>query len=328
MQYRNFCGVDISEVGLGTWQLGSADWGDVDEAEALDILRRSVELGVNFLDTADVYGMGHSERMLGRFLNESNEDVRVATKLGRRHDDPNGWPQNFTEESMRQHTENSLRNMKLETVFLTQLHCIPAEELQRGEVFENLRGQQSAGLIEHWGVSVETVEEGMLCLEQEGLASLQVIFNVFRQNPARELLPKAREKGVAIIARVPLASGLLSGKFSAEDKFAESDHRHYNANGECFNVGETFAGVEFLRGVKLAEDVRILLPQEAPMAQEALRWVLDHEAITTVIPGATKLLQAEGNTTASTLPALGQDIHEALKELYDTEIEKVIRGSY
>jgi len=151
MQYRDFCGVDISEVGLGTWQLGSADWGDVDEAEALDILRRSVELGVNFLDTADVYGMGHSERMLGRFLNESNGDVRVATKLGRRHDDPNGWPQNFTEESMRQHTENSLRNMKLETVFLTQLHCIPAEELQRGEVFENLRGQQSAGLIEHWG---------------------------------------------------------------------------------------------------------------------------------------------------------------------------------
>ena len=328
MRYRDFCGVEVSEVGLGTWQLGSADWGKVDEVEALGILQRSVELGVNFLDTADVYGMGHSERMLGRFLKKCGKEMRVATKLGRRHDEPNGWPQNFTAESMRQHTEDSLRHLGLESVFLTQLHCIPTEELRRGEVFEHLRGQKAAGLIEHWGVSVETVEEGLLCLEHEELASLQVIFNVFRQKPVAELLPKAQEKGVAIIARVPLASGLLAGKFSVEDTFPETDHRHYNANGECFNVGETFAGVEFAHGVKLAENVRGLLPKETTMAQEALRWVLDHEAITTVIPGATKLSQAEGNTVASELPALGDEVHGALRGLYETEIKEAIRGDY
>ena len=318
----------ISEVGLGTWQLGSADWGEVNPADTQAILKRSIEQGVNFIDTADVYGMGHSERAIGEFLKGTSTELHIATKLGRRHDEPNGWPQNFTLETMRAHTEDSLRHLGVESLFLTQLHCIPTDELRRGEVFDHLRTLQSEGLIQHWGVSVETVEESLFCLEQPGLTSLQIIFNIFRQKPATELLPLAREKGVAIIARVPLASGLLAGKFAPGDTFAESDHRHYNANGECFNVGETFAGLKFAQGVELAEKVRGVLPGEAKMAREALRWVLDHEAVTTVIPGATKLAQAEGNAAASELPALGEKVHAALRELYKTEIGEAIRGPY
>ena len=318
----------ISEVGLGTWQLGSADWGEVNPADTQAILKRSIEQGVNFIDTADVYGMGHSERAIGEFLKGTSAELHIATKLGRRHDEPNGWPQNFTLETMRAHTEDSLRHLGVESLFLTQLHCIPTDELRRGEVFEHLRTLQDEGLIRHWGVSVETVEESLLCLEQPGLTSLQIIFNIFRQKLVDELLPAAQAKGVGLIARVPLASGLLAGKFSAETTFAETDHRHYNANGECFNVGETFAGLKFAQGVELAEKVRGVLPGEAKMAREALRWVLDHEAVTTVIPGATKLAQAEGNAAASELPALGEKVHAALRELYKTEIGEAIRGPY
>jgi len=318
----------ISEVGLGTWQLGSADWGEVNPADTQAILKRSIEQGVNFIDTADVYGMGHSERAIGEFLKGTSAELHIATKLGRRHDEPNGWPQNFTLETMRAHTEDSLRHLGVESLFLTQLHCIPTDELRRGEVFDHLRTLQSEGLIQHWGVSVETVEESLLCLEQPGLASLQIIFNIFRQKLVDELLPAAQAKGVGLIARVPLASGLLAGKFSADTTFAETDHRHYNANGECFNVGETFAGLKFAQGVELAEKVRGVLPGEAKIAQEALRWVLDHEAVTTVIPGATKLAQAEGNAAASELPALGEKVHAALRELYKTEIGEAIRGPY
>ena len=318
----------ISEVGLGTWQLGSADWGEVNPADTQAILKRSIEQGVNFIDTADVYGMGHSERAIGEFLKGTSAELHIATKLGRRHDEPNGWPQNFTLETMRAHTEDSLRHLGVESLFLTQLHCIPTDELRRGEVFDHLRTLQSEGLIQHWGVSVETVEESLLCLEQPGLASLQIIFNIFRQKLVDELLPAAQAKGVGLIARVPLASGLLAGKFSADTTFAETDHRHYNANGECFNVGETFAGLKFAQGVELAEKVRGVLPGGAKMAREALRWVLDHEAVTTVIPGATKLAQAEGNAAASELPALGEKVHAALRELYKTEIGEAIRGPY
>ena len=318
----------ISEVGLGTWQLGSADWGEVNPADTQAILKRSIEQGVNFIDTADVYGMGHSERAIGEFLKGTSAELHIATKLGRRHDEPNGWPQNFTLETMRAHTEDSLLHLGVEYRFITQLHCIPTDELRRGEVFDHLRTLQSEGLIQHWGVSVETVEESLLCLEQPGLASLQIIFNIFRQKLVDELLPAAQAKGVGLIARVPLASGLLAGKFSADTTFAETDHRHYNANGECFNVGETFAGLKFAQGVELAEKVRGVLPGEAKMAREALRWVLDHEAVTTVIPGATKLAQAEGNAAASELPALGEKVHAALRELYKAEIAEAIRGRY
>ena len=323
-------GAAISEIGLGTWQLGSADWGTVDPADAQAILTRSVELGVNFIDTADVYGMGHSERAIGDFLKTTSAELHVATKLGRRHDEPHGWPQNFTLETMRAHTEDSLRHLGIDSLFLTQLHCIPTDELRRGEVFEHLRTLQSEGLIQHWGVSVETVEEGLLCLEQPGLASLQIIFNIFRQKLVDELLPAAQTKGVGLIARVPLASGLLAGKFNTATTFPETDHRHYNAEGQCFNIGETFAGVRLANGAALAEAVRDTFPDpgDHTMAQQALRWVLDHDAITTVIPGASRLAQAESNAAVSKMPELPVDTHTQLRALYDDRIHEKIVGAY
>ena len=323
-------GAAISEIGLGTWQLGSADWGTVDPADAQAILTRSVELGVNFIDTADVYGMGHSERAIGDFLKTTSAELHVATKLGRRHDEPHGWPQNFTLETMRAHTEDSLRHLGIDSLFLTQLHCIPTDELRRGEVFEHLRTLQSEGLIQHWGVSVETVEEGLLCLEQPGLASLQIIFNIFRQKLVDELLPAAQTKGVGLIARVPLASGLLAGKFNTATTFPETDHRHYNAEGQCFNIGETFAGVGLAHGAALAEAVRDTFPDpgDHSMAQQALRWVLDHDAITTVIPGASRLAQAESNAAVSKMPELPVDTHTQLRALYDDRIHEKIVGAY
>ncbi|MGB0587882.1 MAG: aldo/keto reductase [Limisphaerales bacterium] len=323
-------GAGISEIGLGTWQLGSADWGTVDPADAQAILTRSVELGVNFIDTADVYGMGHSERAIGDFLKTTSAELRVATKLGRRHDEPHGWPQNFTLETMRAHTEDSLRHLGIDSLFLTQLHCIPTDELRRGEVFDHLRTLQNEGLIQHWGVSVETVEEGLLCLEQPGLASLQIIFNIFRQKLVDELLPVAQAKGVGLIARVPLASGLLAGKFNTATSFPETDHRHYNAEGQCFNIGETFAGVGLANGAALAEAVRDTFPDpgDHTMAQQALRWGLDHDAITTVIPGASRLDQAESNAAVSEMPELPVDTHTQLRALYDDRIHEKIVGAY
>ena len=332
MNYRDFgkTGARISEVGLGTWQLGGFDWGVVDEKDALAILRRSVDLGVNFFDTADVYGMGVSERFIGKFLKETKGKVYVATKLGRRGDAPNGWPQNFTLEAVRRHTQESLKRLGVASVFLQQWHCIPTEEMARGEVFDHLRTIQKEGLIQHWGVSVESVEEGLICMKHPDCASLQVIFNIFRQKLVDELFPVAKRNKVGILARVPLASGILSGKFRPGHKFAEKDHRNYNADGGSFNVGETFAGVPFDRGVVLAEKVQaILKPTEnVTMASLALRWVLDHEAVSAVIPGATKLTQAESNAAASNLPPLSAQTHEALRRLYREEIAATVRGKY
>ena len=323
-------GTAISEVGLGTWQLGNADWGMVDSSEAQTILTRSVECGVNFIDTADVYGMGHSERAIGKFLKSASTEIHVATKLGRRHDEPHGWPQNFTLETMRTHTEDSLRQLGVDALFLTQLHCIPTDELRRGEVFDHLRALQSEGLVRHWGVSVETAEEGLLCLEQPGLTSLQIIFNIFRQKLVEELLPAAQAKGVGLIARVPLASGLLVGRFTADTTFPEADHRHYNAEGQYFNIGETFAGVGLTNGTVLAKAVRGALPDpgEHSMAQQSLRWVLDHDAITTVIPGASRLAQAESNPAVSGMNSLPPEIHSKLRELYADRIQEKIVGAY
>lgn len=327
MQYRKFSQYKISEVGLGTWQLGSADWGNVNEEEAFKILSAFVALGGNFIDTADVYGMGISETIIGKFLKTTKEEIYVATKLGRRHDQQNGWPQNFSYEGMRRHVEDSLNHLGLQQLFLEQLHCIPTEELKSGKVFAHLRQLQDERLIRNWGVSVETSEEALLCLEQEGLASLQIIFNLFRQHVADEVFAKAKEKDVAIIVRVPLASGLLSGKFTGQTQFASNDHRNFNANGEAFNAGETFSGIEFRRGVQLSQQMGTLLPDER-MAQWSIRWILDHPEVTTVIPGASKVAQVENNMQASFLPPLPAQTHTQLRKLYEADIKPVIRGHY
>jgi len=327
MKYRLFKEHKVSEIGLGTWQLGSADWGVVNEEEAFSILNAFVDAGGNFIDTADVYGMGVSERIIGRFLKTTNEEIFVATKLGRRQDGICGWPQNFTYDGMRSNIESSLKNLDISKLFLEQLHCIPTEEMRSGKVFENFRKLKDEGLVDYWGASVETSEEALICLEQEGLASLQIIFNLFRQHVADDVFAKAKERGVAIIVRVPLASGLLTGKFSEQTKFAEQDHRNYNANGKAFNAGETFSGIDFKLGVNLSREVAALLPDER-MAQWSLRWILDYPEVTTVIPGATKIEQVKSNVNASDLPSLGAATHAKLRSLYDEKVRAAIRGNY
>jgi len=334
MKYRTLgkTGAKISEVGLGTWQLGSADWGQISEADALRILHRSVELGVNFFDTADVYGMGVSERTIGKFLKETKEKVYVATKVGRKLwvDLELKWPERITLEMARQATELSLRNLGVDAIFLQQWHCLPTEEYRRGEVFEHLETLQREGLIRHWGCSVESVEEALLCTAHSGCATLQVIYNIFRQKLTDEFLPKAKQNDVGILARVPLASGLLTGRFRPGHQFPPTDHRHYNADGQVFNVGETFAGIPFERGVELADEVKAILDpgSDETMAQLALRWILDHDAVSSVIPGATTVAQAESNASASSLLPLGEATHRQLRELYESEIAPAIRGPY
>ncbi|HEX8911799.1 MAG TPA: aldo/keto reductase [Humisphaera sp.] len=323
----------VSEVGLGCWQLG-ADWGDVSEVEALKILHAAADSGVNFFDTADVYGLGRSESIIARFLREyRNHTVHVATKLGR-FPQP-GWPKpgdegrgNFSLAAVRQHTEASLKRLGLEALDLTQLHCIPTEELRRGEVFDHLRTMQAEGKVRYWGASVESMEEALICLKQPGLTSLQIIFNVLRQKPVTALFQHARHAGVAVIVRLPLASGLLSGKMTKATTFRPDDHRNYNRNGKEFNVGETFAGLPFEKGVDVVDRLKPLVPAGMTMAQFAMRWILDHEAVTTVIPGATRPEQAAANASASALPPLSDELHERVREFYLDHVAAHIRGPY
>ena len=327
MKFRSFSqpGWQVSEVGLGCWQLGGDSWGDLDADAAQQILQASVDAGVNFLDTADVYGDGRSEQFIGQFLKDCRQPLKIATKLGRR---AHVFPDQFTAKNLQDCTEDSLRRLGVETLDLTQLHCPPTEVLRRGEVFEIMRDIQASGKIQNWGVSVESMEEALLCVEQEGCVSLQIIFNLFRQKPVRALFEKAQHKGVSIIVRLPLASGLLSGKMTLDHNFAENDHRRFNCDGQLFNVGETFAGLPYPKGIELARSLQEYLPEGIPMAQSALRWILDHEAVTTIIPGASKVAQAQSNAAASDLPPLDAATHQALSEFYQAQVHEHIRGPY
>mgnify|MGYP001224666569 CR=1 FL=1 len=317
-----FC---TSEIGLGCWQLGGDCWGDMDEDSAFEILRTGASSRGNFLDTADVYGSGRSEELIGKFLKETSGEFFVATKLGRQ---AHVFPDNCTKENLLRCTEESLGRLGLEQLDLTQLHCLPANVLQKGEAFDAMREQQAAGLIRNWGASVESVEEALLCLEEEGLASLQIIFNLFRQKPAESLLEKAKEKNVAIIVRLPLASGLLSGKLSVDSVFSENDHRSFNENGELFNVGETFAGLGLEKGAELAEELSMFVPENFNMAEFALRWILDFDEVTTIIPGASRSEQAKANFAVSNLPSLSDELHERIKAFYEEKVEANVRGPY
>lgn len=327
MKYRSFEGVNIADIGLGTWQLGSSEWGNVDEEVALSILQAYTDAGGNFIDTADIYGSGLSEKLIGKFLKTVDKEIFIATKQGRRSDGDYGWPQNFSYDSMKRQAESSLENLGQTQLFLEQLHCIPPAEMRSGRVFEHLRKLQQEGIIRHFGASVETTEEALVCLEQEGLASLQIIFNLFRQHVADELFEKAAKKGVALIVRVPLASGLLSGKFKNETTFVDTDHRNFNADGQSFNAGETFSGIQFNEGIRLTQEIAAILPDDRT-AQWALRWILDHPQVTTVIPGASKINQVNSNAAASELTPLPNTTHEALRNLYDAKIKNQIRGHY
>lgn len=315
----------VSEIGLGCWQFGG-DFGPMAESTAIEILAAAVDQGVTFLDTADVYGAGRSETLIGRFLeSHTSEPLTVATKVGRNSE---LYPDGYTKEKVRTSIEGSISHLGVDVLDLIQLHCVPTEVLRQGEIFEWLRGFKADGLIRDFGASVESVEEGLLCLKQEGLASLQIIMNVFRQKPVRTLLPQAHAKGVGVIVRLPLASGLLSGKFTRDTTFAETDHRTYNRDGQCFNVGETFAGLPFEKGVELADQLKPMVPDGLTMAQMAMRWLLDHEAVSVLIPGASSPQQARSNAAVSEVPPLSKELHETLQAFYQTNVTPHIRGPY
>jgi len=276
-----------------------------------------------FFDTADVYGGGRSELSLAPFL-ARHDDAVVATKLGR----DGLYPDGYTRESLRKATDASRRRLGMDQLPLTQLHCVPPATLRRGEIFDWMREQEADGLIRRFGASVESVEEGLLCLEEEGLSSLQIIFNIFRQKPAAELLPRALEKGVAIIVRLPFASGLLTGKLRKDTSFLPGDHRNFNRDGAAFNVGETFAGLPYETGVDLADQLSPLVPPDLSPAQMSLRWILDHPAVTAVIPGASSPAQALANAAASALHPLPAALHRDLADFYSQKVHAHIRGPY
>jgi aryl-alcohol dehydrogenase-like predicted oxidoreductase len=327
MKSRTFgkTGIRVSEMGLGCWQLGGTDWGNVEDKTAFDILSAAVDAGTDFFDTADVYGNGRSETLIGKFLKERKAKIFVATKLGRTG---SLYPDKYTEANVRAATEASLQRLGVQTLDLTQLHCVPMEVMRRGEVFEVLRKLQREGKIRHFGASVESMDEALLCLEQPGLVSLQIIFNIFRQKPIQTLFGKAKEKGVAIIVRLPLASGLLSGKLTKQSKFPQNDHRNYNRDGKFFNVGETFAGLPFEKAIELAEALKPLVPTGLTMAQMAQRWILDFDAVSVVIPGASRPDQAAANADVSKLPPLDAKLHAELQKFYEREVVANIRGPY
>lgn len=327
MNYRSFGkdGVQISEVGLGCWQIGG-NWGKVEESTAREILKTSLDNGVNFLDTADVYGNGRSETIIGEYFAGKTDDLLIATKVGRGEDI---YPDQYSMETISLRIENSLRRLKIDALDLVQTHCIPLNEMQNGETHDCLRELQRQGKIIRFGASVETMEEANWAIDHiPDLYSLQIIFNIFRQKPVAELFENAQSHNTGILARVPLASGLLSGKMTTNSSFDESDHRNFNRDGQAFNVGETFAGLPYEKGIELVEQLKSFKEPKLPMAQWALRWILDHNAVSTVIPGASKVSQAEGNAAASKLDSLAPETHLALTDFYESKIKEHIRGPY
>ena len=308
----------VSEISLGTWAFGG-DWGTVGEDDAYAALNRAIDLGVNFLDTADVYGDGRSEKLIGRLLRDRPDDeIFVATKAGRRLDPHTA--EGYNAENLSAFVERSLRNLGVEALDLLQLHCPPTEAYRQDSTFEALDGLQRAGKIKNHGVSVEKVEEARMALDYPGVRTVQIIFNVFRQKPVEEFFPLAEERNIGILARVPLASGLLSGKMSAERAFDASDHRNFNRNGEAFDRGETFSGVDFETGLRAAEDLKEFVPEGHTLAQFALRWILMHPAVSCAIPGGKNPAQVEDNVAAAEMPPLSDEAMRRAREVYDAGI--------
>jgi aryl-alcohol dehydrogenase-like predicted oxidoreductase len=310
-------GRDVSEIGFGAWQIGG-DWGDVDEDAAVATLHAAADAGVTFFDTADVYGDGRSERLVGRLRRErADGELFVATKMGRRLEQT---VENYSPEHFRAWNDRSRENLGMETLDLVQLHCPPTDLYYHPEVFADLERMVEEGRMAAYGVSVERVEEALKAIEYPNVATVQIVFNPFRERPADLLFAEAARRGVGIIVRVPLASGLLTGKLSRESTFAADDHRHFNRHGEAFDVGETFAGVPFEAGLDAVDDLRALVPDGATMAQMTLRWILMHDAVSTVVPGARNPEQAQANAAAAGLPPLSEETMARIQEVYARRI--------
>ena len=310
MKYRKFGSLNwnVSEVGLGCWQIG-ADWGNVTEDSAQEILKSSYENGVNFFDTADVYGMGRSEKFVGEFLKSVSERIYVATKAGRQIN-PHIAKGYYDKDLMESYVNQSLSNLNVETIDLLQMHCPPTEVYSSDNTFEMLDYLVSKGKIQNYGFSVQTVDEALECIKRPNTKSIQVIFNIFRQKPAEKLFKIAKEKKVAIIVRVPLASGLLTGKFNKDSSFAPDDHRNYNINGDAFDVGETFSGVNFNKALEAVDELKNILPEGITLSQLSLKWILMHDAVSIVIPGAKNKDHVGLNTSSSELDNISSLMNE------------------
>jgi aryl-alcohol dehydrogenase-like predicted oxidoreductase len=313
-------GREVSVVGLGTWQLG-ADWGDVSHEDAMAVLDAATAAGVTFFDTADVYGDGRSEQLIGEYLRARPDlDIFVATKMGRRADQDSA---NFTLDNFRTWTERSRGNLGVDTLDLVQLHCPPTPVFSSDEVYDALDLLVQEGVMAAYGVSVETVDEAMTAIARPHVASIQIIFNAFRLKPLDEVLPAAKEAGVGIIARVPLASGLLSGRYSKDTTFAPDDHRTYNRSGEAFDVGETFSGVDFETGVRAAQEFAAAVPEGVHPAQAAIAWILAQDGVTAAIPGARNVSQSQSNAAAADV-ALPDGFDATVHDIYDRELREAI----
>jgi aryl-alcohol dehydrogenase-like predicted oxidoreductase len=315
-------GWQVSEISFGAWGIGG-DWGTVDNAESLSSLHKALDLGINFIDTADVYGDGRSERLIGQVLRQrSDQRIYVATKAGRRLS-PH-VADGYNRQNLTAFVERSLDNLGVETLDLLQLHCPPTDVYYRPEVFGILDDLVSAGKLRHYGVSVEKVEEALKAIEYPNVKTVQIIFNIFRQRPSELFFPQAKAQQVGILARVPLASGLLTGKMQPDTTFEKSDHRNYNREGESFDVGETFAGVPYDVGLEAVEELRPWVPGGATMAQMALRWILHFDAVSCAIPGAKHPWQAADNAAASDLPPLSDEALAAVRDVYRRRIRPYV----
>ena len=319
-------GMRVSVIGFGAWAIGGS-WGNVNDQDSYAALNRAVDLGINFFDTADVYGNGHSETLLGRLRRErASENIYIATKIGRRLD-PH-VAEGYTPENLIAFVDQSLKNLGMEQLDLVQLHCPPGAVYEDARVFDTLDSLKREGKIRSYGVSVERISEALKAIEYPGVQTVQIIFNMFRQRPITDFFPIAKERNIGVIARVPLASGLLTGKMSPETHFAENDHRNFNRNGEAFDKGETFSGVDFKTGLKAADELKMIKPVEMTMAQFALRWILMFDAVSCTIPGAKNPHQVEENAAAADFPEIDSETMREIEDVYNHDIREQVHGLY
>jgi aryl-alcohol dehydrogenase-like predicted oxidoreductase len=327
MHYRPLgrTGWKVSEISFGAWAIGGA-WGRVSDVDSLAALNAAVDCGVNFIDTADVYGSGRSERLIARLKKERKEEIIVATKAGRRL--PQQTVSGYSRQNLTTWVEDCLRNLSVEAIDLLQLHCPPTELYSHAEVFGTLDHLVKGGKIRYYGVSVEKVEEALQAIKYPNVQTVQIIFNCFRQRPAEVFFPQAAQKQVGILARVPLASGMLTGKFRPHSQFAADDHRNFNRHGESFDVGETFSGVDYESGLRAVDELRRLLPNGVSMSQFALRWILRFQAVTCAIPGGKRPEQVAENCRASDLPPLPDETMAAVQRVYDQAIRPLVHDRW
>jgi aryl-alcohol dehydrogenase-like predicted oxidoreductase len=320
MKYRVLgkTGFSVSEIGFGSWSLG-ADWGDVSEKDAFATLNKAVDLGINFIDTADVYGDGRSEKIIGQFLKTRKEKIFVATKAGRRLNPHTS--EGYTSLNLNKFVERSLKNLQVDSLDLLQLHCPPTQVLYESQVFQALDEMVKNKLIKHYGVSVEKVEEGIKALEFPNVSTVQIVFNIFRERPRELFFSLAKQKNVGVIVRVPLASGFLTGKMTINSSFPKNDHRNFNREGKFFDVGETFAGVDFETGLQAVSEIKKIIPVGFSMPNFALKWILMHSEVSTVIPGGNKPEQVEDNVRSSSLPNLSSKVMAQASKIYETLIK-------